>query len=94
MSNTSATDTDTQFHMSSDSGSKVQLEGKTPTKPDQVCFTQFSLGGEAWCFRGPDPRSEGVSQIWPMELLELELEVFTVSLAGSLAVVHCSEVAR
>ena len=33
MSNTSATDTDTQFHMSSDSGSKVQLEqGKTASK--------------------------------------------------------------
>ena len=40
VSNTSATDTDTQFHMSSDSGSKVQLEGKTPSKPDQVCFPQ------------------------------------------------------
>ena len=94
MSNTSATDTDTQFHMSSDSGSKVQLEGKTPTKPDQVCFPLYRLGGESWCFRVPDLRSEGVWQIWPMEVLELELEVFTVSLAGSPAVVHCSEVER
>lgn len=39
MSNTSATDTDTQFHMSSDSGSKVQLDqGKgqgAPSKPSE-----------------------------------------------------------
>lgn len=36
MSNTSATDTDTQFHMSSDSGSKVQLESKAVAKPTEV----------------------------------------------------------
>ena len=86
--------------MSSDSGSKVQLEGKTPTKTDQVCFPQCSLGGEASCFREPDPRSEGVWQIWAMVELELEGqvegegEVFTVSLAGRPAVVHCSAVRR
>ena len=80
--------------MSSDSGSKVQLEGKTPTKTDQVCFPQCSLGGEASCFREPDPRSEGVWQIWAMVELELELEGFTVSLAGRPAVVHCSAVRR
>ena len=56
MSNTSATDTETQFHMSSDSGSRVQLTdittaaSRTQTTPKIVqdqkvrheCFKHFS----------------------------------------------------
>ena len=63
MSNTSATDTETQFHMSSDSGSRVQLTeaSKQATAAKIIPESQVCREAHSECltfspYRARDPR--------------------------------------
>ena len=61
MSNTSATDTETQFHMSSDSGSRVQLTEATKqaTAAKIIPEPQVSTDKTSWSNSLDNPNSQG-----------------------------------